>query len=224
MDQIYKDCTTILLRQPWEKLVPWERTPSHRSKQVKFRPSWLFDKGFLCTADKLQCWPMLARKGTYWCVFAFSFLHLSFIGRIASVVLSKSWYQVLSFEKDPWAGFGRILAVACQTTEKHWCLQRRASVGRLSQANLHKSHSAKTMMWTHRSNLDYIAILLRQPWEDLVLWERTPWHWSKHLKFRPSWLFHKGCLSLQSWQTAMLAHAGTLTSTYWAFSFQSAFI
>ena len=37
-------------------------------------------------------------------------------------------------------------------------------------------------------------------------WERTPWHWS-----RPSWLFLTGCLSLHSWQTAMLAHVGT----YW---------
>ena len=40
---------------------------------------------FLCTADKLQCWPMLARNGTYWRLLAFSFL--SFIGTTASVVL-----------------------------------------------------------------------------------------------------------------------------------------
>ena len=46
---------------------------------------------FLCTADKLQCWPMLARNGTYWCMLAFSFLHLSFIRTIASVVLSSSF-------------------------------------------------------------------------------------------------------------------------------------
>ena len=71
----------------------------------------------------------------------------------------------------------------------------------------------------------YTTILLRQPREELVPWERTPGHWSKHLKFRPSWLFHKGCLSLHSWQTAMLAHVGTLNSAYWALStFQSAFI
>ena len=50
--------------------------------------------------------------------------------------------------------------------------------------------------------------------------ERTPWHWS-----RPSWLFQKGCLSLHSWQTAILPHVGTFNSAYWAFStFQSAFI
>ena len=29
------------------------------------------------------------------------------------------------------------------------------------------------------------------------------------IKFRPSWLFHKGCVSLRSCQTAMLPHVGT---------------
>ena len=42
---------------------------------------------FLCTADKLQCGPMLAHNGTYWLMLAFSFLHISFIGTKASVVL-----------------------------------------------------------------------------------------------------------------------------------------
>ena len=41
----------------------------------------------------------------------------------------------------------------------------------------------------------------------------------------PSWLFHKGCLSLHSCQTAILSHAGALNSANWAFStFQSALI
>ena len=40
-----------------------------------------------------------------------------------------------------------------------------------------------------------------------------------------SWLFHKGCLSLHSCQTAILSHVGALNSAYWAFStFQSALI
>ena len=39
----------------------------------------------------------------------------------------------------------------------------------------------------------------------------TPWHWSKNVQFRQSWLFYKGCLSLHSWWDAMLAHNGT----YW---------
>ena len=46
---------------------------------------------FLCTAVKMQCWPMLARNGPYWRMLAFSFLHISFIGTIASVVLSSSF-------------------------------------------------------------------------------------------------------------------------------------
>ena len=67
--------------------------------------------------------------------------------------------------------------------------------------------------------------LLHQPWEELEQWERKPWHWSKHVKSRPSWLFHTGCLSLHSCQTAVLAHVGTVNSAYWALStFQSAFI
>ena len=41
----------------------------------------------------------------------------------------------------------------------------------------------------------------------------------------PSWLFHKGCLSLNCCQTAILPHLGTSNSTYWALSaFQSSFI
>ena len=45
---------------------------------------------------------------------------------------------------------------------------------------------------------------------------------SAHHKSR---LFHKGCLSLHSCQTAILSHVGALNSAYWAFStFQSALI
>ena len=36
------------------------------------------------------CWPTLARYGPYWRMLAFSFLHISFIGTIASVVLLSS--------------------------------------------------------------------------------------------------------------------------------------
>ena len=74
---------------------------------------------FLCTAVKLQPCHMLARHGTYWRMLVCSLLHISFIGTIASVVLSSSCYEVLSFETSPWAGFGQILDVACATTEKH---------------------------------------------------------------------------------------------------------
>ena len=63
-----------------------------------------------------------------------------------------------------------------------------------------------------------MTIPLRQPWEVLVPWKRTPWHWSKQVKFRPTWLFHKGCLYLHSCQTAMLPHVGPLNSAYSVFS------
>ena len=87
---------TYLFLFPWEGfpwqtckvLVPWKRTPWHWSEHVKFRPSWLFQKRCL----SLHSWwdAMLARNGTCWVwdVLAFSFLHLSFFGTIASVVLS----------------------------------------------------------------------------------------------------------------------------------------
>ena len=62
----------------------------------------------------------------------------------------------------------------------------------------------------YRLNSDCcMTILLRQLWEELLPWERTRWHWSKHVKFRPSWLFHKGCLSLHSCQAAILPHRGS---------------
>ena len=113
---------TILLRQPWEELVPRERTPWHWSKQVRFRPSWLFHKGCF----SLHSWwdAMLARNGTCWVcdVLAFSLLQLSFnIHSSNGFSMVQLSYQVLSFENSHWAGLGRILAPACATTEKHWC-------------------------------------------------------------------------------------------------------
>ena len=99
----------------------------------------------------------------------------------------------------PWEGFPR------QTCNNH--LRRKQGCELMDQI--------QTVVWQ----------LLRQPWEELVPWERTLWHWSKHVKFSPSRLFHTGCLSLHSCQTAILPHVGTLNSAYWAFStFQSAFI
>ena len=86
-------------------------------------------------------------------------------------------------------------------------------------ANLHKSSSAKTRMLTHGSYVECTSTL-RQPWEELVPWERTPWHWSKHLKFRPSWsmtLPQRQCFSAQL-TTAIFSHVGVLNSAYWAFS------
>ena len=44
------------------------------------------------------------------------------------------------------------------------------------------------------------------------------------MQFGPSWLFHKGCISLHSCQTAILPHVGTLNTAYLAFSFIGASI
>ena len=46
---------------------------------------------FLCTAEKLQCWPMLAHNDTYWRVLAFSFLHISFIGQRCQIHQKQEW-------------------------------------------------------------------------------------------------------------------------------------
>ena len=95
-------CITNILRQPSEELVPWELTPWHWSKQVKFRPSWLFHFDSLRTAVKLQCCHMLA-SWTQQTQLSPTFIQHSFE---QSVQLS---YQVLSFENSHWAGLGRIL-------------------------------------------------------------------------------------------------------------------
>ena len=159
---------------------------------------------FLCTPDKLQCWPMLARNGTYWRMLAFGFLHISFIGTIASVVL-------ITFS----------LAGRRKNADVHnSCFCGKAV--RSKPAKITFGENKDVNSWI---SLDCTTILLRQPWEEVVPGERTPWHYSKHVKFRPSWLFHKSCLSLHSWKTAMLPHVGTLNSERSAFStFHSTFI
>ena len=228
---------TILLRQLWEELLPWERTRWHWSKHVKFRPSWLFRKGCLslhsCQTAILSHFGTL--NSAYW---ALSTFQSAFISALALVVLSSSFTW-----QEPWANLGRILALACTTTEKHgWpvstiaCFRGRAFLGipysSPCVAKLNKSVWSETRMLSAivgvLSRIDSdccMTILLRQLWEELLPWERTRWHWSKHVKFRPSWLFRKGCLSLHSCQTAILSHVGTFNSAYWALStFQSAYI
>ena len=69
---------------------------------------------FLCTAVKLQSCHMLV----HWTQHTGPsppFNQHSFKQQL--------WlfYEVLSFENSPWASLGRILALACATTEKHWC-------------------------------------------------------------------------------------------------------
>ena len=58
----------------------------------------------------------------------------------------------------------------------------------------------------------------------LFLWEGFPRQTCINQVGKTS-LFHKGCVSVHSCQTAILPHLGTLNSACWAFStFQSAFI
>ena len=165
---------------PWQTckvLVPWKRTPWHWSEHVKFRPSWLFQKRCL----SLHSWwdAMSARNGTCWVwdVLAFSFLHLSFFGTIASVVLSSGL-------------LGRCL-------HNH----RKTLVS-----------SVYLCLFPRRKPTFSIVRWEGFPWDTcnvLAPWKRTQWHWSEHVKFRPSWLFQKRCLSLHSWWDAMLARNGT---------------
>ena len=57
------DSATSILRQPsfchgHKHQTPWHWCKRHHDCSTK--------AVCLCTADKLQCWPMLARNGTYW--------------------------------------------------------------------------------------------------------------------------------------------------------------
>ena len=95
--------------------MPWERTPWHRSKHVKFGPSWLFHKGLSFSAQLANCnvgpcWHVKAHIGA--CLRS-AFLHLSFIPTMASVVLSSSfiWKLPLGW---PWANLGRCMSLLAQ--------------------------------------------------------------------------------------------------------------
>ena len=206
-------CMTILLRQPWEELVPWEPTPWHWSKHVKFRPSRQFHTGCL----SLHSWQtaMLPHVGTlnsaYW---AFSYNMHSSKGLSCSIkffrlkitlglALGESWLLLAQTQKNTDVYTGLL---PCEGFPRQTC-------------NNHLRQSKDLNSSICRQIVGFITVLWRQPWqEQLVPWEPTPWHWSKHVKFRPSGQFHTGCLSLHSWQTAMLPHVGTLNSAYWAFS------
>ena len=157
---------------------------------------------------------MLARNGTYWRMLAFSLLQLSF-----NIHSSNGFSCPIKF-------FHLKIAICLRNHRKtlvssvYRCLFPREGFPRQTYIN--------QVGWKHGCKLQTlecrITLLLRQPWEELVPWERTPWHWSQ-VKFRPLWLFHKGCLSLHSCQTAMLPHVGKLNSANSAFSnFHSTFV
>ena len=249
MDQILTvDCITLLLRQPWEELLPWERTPWHWSKHVKFRPSWLFHKRLSFSA--FACWTfgVLVIMG-----YRSGILRLEFLAFLSAIRIERKiekngiWYRFWDFPS-----LYRVLASHDRRCNEsniggfHGCWH----VGTLNSAywafptfqaafiwaialvvlwSVHKGVPKQTCknylrrkqgckLMDQISTVDCITLLLRQPWEGLVLWERTPWHWSKRIKFRPSRLVHKDYLPLHSCETATLPHVGTLNSAYWAFS------
>ena len=171
------------------------------------------------------------------------------------------FYQVFSFENNPWAGLGRILR--CLRNDRKTLMSTKACYcGKVSPIG---------------KPVDFITILWRQPWEELVPWEPTPWQnsghhdcskkavflcttvklqschmlarWTQHagpstfqsafiwaialvVKLNSFWaglgrilrclrndrktLMSTKALSLHGWQTAMLAHVGTLNSARWA--------
>ena len=134
--------------------------------------------------------------------------------------LLQGFYQVLSCQNSPRASLGRILVRNHRKTlmSTKACFCGKAFPRQTCNNHLRRKQGCKL-------TVDFTTIFWRQPWEELVPWERTSWHWSKHVKFRPSWQFHTGCLSLHGWQTAMLADVGTLNSARSAFStFHTTFI
>ena len=177
----------------WEGL-PWQTCKNHLrdiNSWIKFR--LLYDNSFaparsLCHGkEHHDIDPNMLSSGHHDCSTKAVFLWTAV--KLQSCHVLAHWTQ----QTGPWAGLGRILAVACTNTEKHWCPQRHASQRR----QIHQKQE-----WS----MEFCCSCFRVQMQ------------SKHVKFRTSWLFHKGCLSLHGWQTAMLAHVGT----YWrmlAFSF-----
>ena len=105
------------------------------------------------------------------------------------------FYQVFSFENNPWARLGRILR--CLRNDRKTLMSTKACYcGKVSPIG---------------KPVDYITILWRQPWEELVPWEPTPWQNSGHHDCSK-----KAVYSLHNCQTAILPHVGTLNSTCWA--------
>ena len=139
---------------------------------------------FLCTADKLQCWPMLARWNLH-AQPAPPFIQHSFEQRL------QLFYQVFSFENNPWAGLGRILR--CLRNHRKTLMSTKACYcGKVSLYRLWNNSLASALGGACAMGTNTMS------------------------KFRPSWLFQKGCFSLHNCQTAILPHVGTLNSPCWA--------
>ena len=146
--------------------VPWKRTPWHWSEHVKFRPSWLFQKRCL----SLHSWwdAMLARNGTCWVwdVLAFSLLHLSFFGTIASVVLSSGI-------------LGRCLHNRRKTTFSYF--RGKAFLGKparcLCHGNEHRGTDPNTSNSGHHDSSRKSCLSLHSWWDAMLARNGTCWVW-----------------------------------------------
>ena len=175
---------TILLRQLWEELLP------HWSKHVKFRPSWLFHKGCLslhsCQTAFATCWH----------------IELSILGLVH---LSIRIHLRISF--------------SCSMKFFHLKITLVLGLG-----------ESWPLLAQPRKNTDVHKGMLLCEGFQTVVWQvfctsfgRSFCHGNEHNGIDPnilssghhkSWLFHKGCLSLHTCQTAIFPHVGTLNSAY----------
>ena len=204
------DCT-ILLRRPWEELVPWERTPWHWSKHVKFRPSWI-----MTVSQRLSFSTQLSNCNLATCwhidLSIVALLHLSI-----SIHLSNSLSRSMKF-------FGFKIALGLALGES-WPLltqpQKNTDVYKdLISGKAFPSTPAEITFGENKDVNSWIKFRLDN-YSFCPSLVRSLCRGNEHHGIDPnmltsghqeSWLFHKGCVSLHSSQTAILPHVGTLNS------------
>ena len=151
---------------------------------------------------------------------------LHFSAQLSDCNLATCWHIDLSilglFTKMT---LGLALGEFCTTTEKHWCpvsifayFRGNAFLGKPAYIRLikhgcnsgHHDCSTKAAFLCTAVKLQSCHILAhwtQHTWpspslehRELLPWERTPWPWSKHVKFRPSWIMtvpQRLCFSAQ---------------------------
>ena len=230
MDQVY---TTIRLRQPWEELVPWERTPWPRELQHTPKPHtrqcpyptmlsncslatcWHIELSILGLlhlsisihlTNSLNCsmkffclkialglalgesWPLLAQPQKDTDVPKGMLLWESFPKRTCKVTLGENK------DVNSWIKF--IQQVFCASLGRSLCHGNEHHVQENYNTPLnHTPGNAPTQLWKDSLYILLVFKGLGVCWNNL-----RPWHWSKHLKFRPSWIMtvpQKLCFSAQ---------------------------
>ena len=203
---------TIRVRQFWEELLPWEPTQWHWSKHVKFRqseiktvPQRLCFCAHLSNCNLVTCWRIeLSILGLPHLSITIN-LSNSFSCSIKFFHLVSSVYICLF----PWESFSRHTVFSPYV------------------AKLNKS------VWSETRMLSAIGYIQTVVWQFFCAnFGRSFCRGNEHNGIDPnmsnpghhqSRLFHKGCVSVRTCQTAILSHVGAINSAYWAFStFQSA--